>query len=66
MIDGEVIAEFVITDDPSLLISTLPVHSPAFFPNLSRAFPVLAVASTGSRVSAQNKIGHPAEYRFPY
>ena len=29
-----------------LLISTLPVHSPAFFPNLSRFFPVLAVANT--------------------
>ena len=31
----------------SLLISTLPVHSPAFFSNLSRVFPVLAVANTG-------------------
>ena len=29
-----------------LLISTLPVHSPAFFQNLSRFFPVLAVANT--------------------
>ena len=28
------------------LISTLPVHSPAFFPNLSQFFPVLAVANT--------------------
>ena len=28
-----------------LLISTLPVHSPAFFPNLSRFYPVLAVAN---------------------
>ena len=29
------------------LISTLPVHSPAFFQNLSLVFPVLAVANTG-------------------
>ena len=29
-----------------LLTSTLPVHSPAFFQNLSRFFPVLAVADT--------------------
>ena len=29
-----------------LLISTLPVHSPAFCPNLSQFFPVLAVANT--------------------
>ena len=31
-----------------------------FFPNLSRVFPVLAVANTGSYVGPQNKIGHPA------
>ena len=35
----------------SFLISTLPVHSPAFFPNLSQFFPVLTVANTGSCVS---------------
>ena len=42
------------------LISTLPVHSHAFFENLSRAFPVLAVANTGSYAGSQNEIGHPA------
>ena len=46
--------------DSSLLISTLLVHSPLFYPNHSRAFPVLAVANTGSYVGPQNKIGHPA------
>ena len=44
----------------SLLIFTLPVHSPTYFPNLSRVFLVLAAASTGSCASLQNKIGHPA------
>ena len=29
------------------------------FPNLSRFFPVLAVANTGSSAGLQNKIGHP-------
>ena len=42
--------------DSSLLISTLPVHSPAFFQNLSLFFfPVLAVANTGSCVAPQIK-----------
>ena len=49
----------------SLLISTLPVHSPAFFQNLSRLFPVLAVANTGSCVGPQTKKCHPAGCRFP-
>ena len=44
----------------SLLISTHPVHSPAFFQVLSSVFPVLAVANIGSCVGPQNKIGHPA------
>ena len=43
----------------------LPVHSPAFFPNLSRVFPVLAVPDTGSSVGLPNKIGHPAGCSFP-
>ena len=30
----------------SLLISTIPVHSPAFFQNLFQVFPVLASANT--------------------
>ena len=51
--------------DFSLLISTLPVHSSAFFPNISRFFLALAVANTGSCVGPQNKIGHPAGCRFP-
>ena len=37
-----------------------------FFQNLSRVFPVLAVANTGSWVGPQNKIGHPAGCRFPF
>ena len=41
-----------------LLISTFPVHSPAFFPPPSPIFSVLAVAKTGSCVGPQNKIGH--------
>ena len=46
----------------SLLISTFPVHSPAFFPKplLIFFFPVLAVANTGFCVDLQNKIDHPA------
>ena len=35
------------------------------FPNLSRVFPVLAAANTGSCAGPQNKIGHPAGCRFP-
>ena len=50
----------------SMLISTLPVHSPAFFPNLSQVFPVLAAANTASCVGPQNKIGHLAGCRFPW
>ena len=50
----------------SSLISTLPVHSPAFFPKpLPIFFPVLALANTGSCVGPQNKIGHPVGCRFP-
>ena len=49
----------------SLFISILPVHSPAFSPNLSLFFPVLAVANTSSCAGPQNKIGHPAGCRFP-
>ena len=48
-----------------LLISTLPAHSSAFFPNLSRFFPVFAFANTGSCVGVQNKIGHPVGCTFP-
>ena len=48
----------------SLLISTLPVNSPAFFQNLSRVFPVLVVVKTGSCVGPANKIdAHPHRYR---
>ena len=49
----------------SLLISTLPVHSPAFFPKPLLSFPVLPAANTGSCVGPQNKIGHLAGCRFP-
>ena len=37
-----------------------------FFQNLSRVFPVLAAANTGSCVGPQNKISQPAGCRFPY
>ena len=40
----------------SLLISTLPVHSPAFFQNISRFFPVLALAKTGSCVQVVSSV----------
>ena len=40
----------------------LPAHSPAFFQSLSRVFPLLAVANTGSCVCPQNKIGHPTHH----
>ena len=33
-----------------------------FFQNLSRVFPVLAVANTGSCVGLQNEVGHPAHH----
>ena len=36
-----------------------------FFQNLSWFSPALAVANTNSCVGLQNKIGHPAGYRFP-
>ena len=36
-----------------------------FFQNLSRFFPVLAVANSGSCVGPQNKIGHHAGCKFP-
>ena len=42
------------------LISILPVHSPAFFPNLFRVFLALAVAKTSSCVGLKNNICHPA------
>ena len=49
----------------SLPVSTLPVHSSAFFPNLSRVFfCVLTLANTGSCVGPQNKIGHLADVTF--
>ena len=48
----------------SLLISTRPLHSPAFFKNTSRFFPMLAVADTSSCAGPQNTIGHPAGCRF--
>ena len=48
------------------LISTCPVHSPAFFSKTSPDFfPVSAVANTGCCVGPQDEIGHPAGCRFP-
>ena len=39
-------ATLTARDFSSLLISTLPVHSPAFFPKPLPIFPVLAVVNT--------------------
>ena len=49
---------------PCLLLPFQSIHL-HFFQNLSRFFPALAVAITSSCVCPQNKIGHPAECRFP-
>ena len=49
-----------------VLISTLPVHSPAFFSKTSPDFSLCWLWLThGSCVGLQNKIGHPAGCRFP-
>ena len=53
----------LLPDISSLLISTLPFHSLAFFPK--HVFVVLAVANFGSCVVPQNKLGHLAGCRFP-
>ena len=50
----------LLSEIPSLLIKTLPVYSTAFLQNLTRVFPVLAAANTGSCVGQQNKVDHPA------
>ena len=47
------------------LFLTLPVHSPAFFPNLSRFFLCWLWLTHGSCVGPLNKIGHSAGGRFP-
>ena len=47
----------------SLLISTLPVHSPAFFPKPLPISRVLAVANTW--FLCKNKMGYPSGCRFP-
>ena len=49
---------------PCLILPIRSIHL-HFLQNLSRCFPVLAVADTGSCVGPQNKIGHPAGGRFP-
>ena len=49
---------------PCLFLPFRSIHL-HFFQNLSRVFPVLAVANTGSCIGLQNKIRHPAECRFP-
>ena len=49
-----------------LLISTLPIHSPSFFSKTSPDFSLCWLWLThGSCVGPQNKIGHPAGWRFP-
>ena len=50
---------------PYLFLSFRSIYVLFFFQNLSRFFPVLAVANTGSCVGPQNKIGHPAGCRVP-
>ena len=49
---------------PCLFLPFPSIHL-HFFQNLSRIFPVLAVANTGSWVGPQNEIGHPVGCRFP-
>ena len=44
---------------PCLFLSFRSIHL-HFFQNLSRFFPVLALANSGSCVSPQNEIGQPA------
>ena len=55
-----------LTAKDFFLISTLPVHSLAFFSKPSPNFFLLAVANTGSCVGPQNKIGQPAGCRFQF
>ena len=49
---------------PGLFLPFRSIHL-HFFQNLSRFFPVLTVANTGSCVGPQNEIGHSAGCRFP-
>ena len=64
---GQYIAIYaMLTARNFFLISTLPVHSPAFFPKPLPISPVLAVANNGLCVGRQNKIGYPAGCRFPW
>ena len=49
---------------PCLFLPFRSIHL-HFFQNLSRVFPVLAVANTDSCVGSQNKIGQPAGCGFP-
>ena len=49
---------------PCLFLPFRSIHL-HFFQNLSRFFPVLALANTGSCVGLQNEIGQPASCRFP-
>ena len=49
---------------PCLFLPFQSIHL-HFFQNLSRFFPVLALANTGSCVGPQNKIGQPAWCGFP-
>ena len=50
---------------PCLFLPLRSIHLHFFSKTSPDFFPVLAVANTGSRVGLQNKIGHPAGYRFP-
>ena len=50
---------------PCLFLPFRSIHVLHLFQNLSRHFPVLAVANIGSCVGPQNKIGHPVGCRFP-
>ena len=49
---------------PCLFLPFKSIHL-HIFQNLSRFFPVLAVANAGSCVGPETKIGHPAGCRFP-
>ena len=67
---GQYIAVYAMLTARDFFLAYLYLSGPFtctffFFQNLSRFFPVLAVANSGSCVGPQNKIGHPAGGVFP-
>ena len=62
---GQYIAMHATLTARDFYLANFYLSGPFFFQNLSRVFPVLAVANTGTSVDPQNKIGHPVGCRFP-